>query len=344
MFDVIGSIVFTAALFGMGYAVYRKGGVVGLWNRLKGTVHDMLNAFAPAVRGLMLGQYAAGGQLPPRPVRPVIDTARLEQVAAVSLEQIIEAAEWHAEHLDEPLPKVIADLEPETWRHAPGVRPIPVAVDTDDFAERVKAKIESGGKGGVIVLPPDEDATYLNDMLMDGVHPWVDTECIYVPDIRVSGDRPSALCHVRGCEVLAAHCEHVQMPSLVITSKRVKQPPVPSLYANCTHPDAERQNIISMASNRPLKAIVTSCEMCEAIADVREHLDKAAAYLSTATQDDGTVALTAAQHRAVEHQMREADAAKQRLQLLADRRDEQDRNEYAREQMLADHTWPRQMF
>lgn len=281
MLDVIGSIVFTAALFGMGYAVYRKGGVVGLWNRLKGTVHDMLNAFAPAVRGLMLGQYAAGGELPPRPVQPVIDAARLEQVAAVPLEEIIEAAEWHAEHPDEPLPQIIADLEPGTWRPAPRIGPILLAVDTSHFKDLVKAKDQGFATGGVVVLP-NEGMTYV----------------------------PRDACPAE----------------IILTAKpAAKRPVLPNSYANCDHPDADYEELMGWSSTRPVRRIVKSCEMCEAIADVRGHHDTVEAMLGRMVVDGVECVLSGQEYEQHRQALRDAEAAKQRLQLLVDRRAAHDR-------------------
>lgn len=83
---------------------------------------------------------------------------RLEAAASVPMEDIIAAAEWRAEHPDEPVPQILADLDPETRQR---FTPMPTGViaaawvdwpplDVTGVIERFTAA-KSAGKGGAIL-------------------------------------------------------------------------------------------------------------------------------------------------------------------------------------------------
>jgi hypothetical protein len=81
----------------------------------------------------------------PQPGRPLLTSRpdlervkRIEQSLAVPMDEVIAAAERRATHPDEPLPSVLADLDPETWTQPSPVLPIPVVVDTAGFRDRLR--------------------------------------------------------------------------------------------------------------------------------------------------------------------------------------------------------------
>lgn len=239
MGDLIGAAVSLLVLLGLGYLCYQRG-FVGTWDGLKGAFYDMLNPRVPSklITALMYGKVE-----PLPDPRPPVDRQRteiLQRIADVPMEEIIAAAERRATHPDEPLPQILADLDPET-RERPvdskpsGVQWIAVTPDTSDLAYRLKPLLLRGRKP--MVLPSGMD------------YRVVPVKCTYL-----------------GCEMEASHCSHAwtpAMPGAVITTKRVERAPAADPYAKCTHPDADRAEIRSCDSGATLKILVTGCRRCD---------------------------------------------------------------------------------
>lgn len=153
------------------------------------------------------------------------EEARLQAIADVPLVDIIEAAERRASHPDEPLPKILADLDPET---------------------RVQDVTPSEApKAGVPYVPvaPSLAAARLRTMSLGGF-------------LNEHGKpRPG-----KGVMVLPAgmDCQVVS-----VTPPTPKRNPAPDPYANCTHPEADRVEVCSADSAAPVKTFVTECPRCE---------------------------------------------------------------------------------
>lgn len=207
-----------------------------------------------ALMVLLLRWWARDGrpqeQIPgPQEARGV-DLRRLEEIASVPLEEIIEAAEWRAEHRGESEPKVLADLDPSAWTIEPETRRsapvlLDVVPDTSDFARALKDKC------------CDRIEFSTGGISAPGV--------IHVP-AGIPADRAEAL-------VAKLATGHRRL-AVIEKGMEVKPLPVrqPGRYDDCNHEDADRQEIMGMGSSEPIKIVVTSCQECDSLARDKDRL------------------------------------------------------------------------
>lgn len=153
---------------------------------------------------------------PPSP-RRAIDMDRLLQIAAVTDEEIIKAAEWRAMHPDADEPSILRDLDPSAWTKKPSVPPPP-------------PKLSNGG-------PTTARGTLAPGMV------------IVRADVEKFGER--LLKEINGSR-----------KTIVIPSS-MEWKPLPTPYADCTHEDAEREDVMGFGSTEPIKSYVVACEHCD---------------------------------------------------------------------------------
>jgi hypothetical protein len=215
----------------------------------------------------------------PEPRRE-IDMERLHEIAAVPIEDIIKAAEWRAEHPDEPQPEILANLDPATWATEPPQVPArshslpPPPKPSAGGPTSARAELSPGY---IMVAPPSVE--------------------------RFGSELLKAMNRGGKAVVLSAGME-------------VKPLPVrPNPYARCRHEDAEREEIRSLDSAEPVKVIVTECRDCDRIAELRTALAAQAERIKAMAADwaidaTGHCTVTSAQRDAYQRAVADAQEIK----------------------------------
>jgi hypothetical protein len=163
-------------------------------------------------------------------------TAELEANLATPIEDVIAAAEYRAEHPNEPEPKILADLADEP---PSGLLAMPAM--TSEQAEEVAQRFKASNRCPASIVPPGMEYRTI-PVIPQGRH-------AVLVDADSAPSRP------------------VDTP---ITTRTVKRPANP--YAGCRHPDADREEIRSLGSSAPVKVVVTECPMCDRVALLRTAL------------------------------------------------------------------------
>lgn len=233
MGNVVSAVVSLGALCALGYLIYERG-FVGAFDALRSALYGVFDRpFAVLMHGRPQAVVA------PAPL-PLTDAQekRLQEIADVPLEDIIAAAERRALHPDDPIPAVLADLDPDT-RHKP--RP------------------------QLAVLSPGMDFKVGTVTVLRDINRKIDAE-------------------------------------------------VKGRYDDCTHPDAEREEVMGWSSTRPTRTLITSCLKCDLIAAMRRRLSVLVAELEALV---GVVHVDSGRGRdQYLLAMAEADAIKQALNNL----------------------------
>lgn len=110
--EIIATTVGGVTVVGYGWLVFTRG-FARTWDAARVALREMLTLRLPVIRLPRLPRYAEGGVI--RPPRRQIDLERLEAVADIPMVDIIEAAEWRAEHPHEPVPAILTELDTDAW-------------------------------------------------------------------------------------------------------------------------------------------------------------------------------------------------------------------------------------
>lgn len=217
--------------------------------------------------------------------RHEVDMKRLLEIAAVSDDEIVAAAEWRAEHPDEPEPEILANLDPAAWAIEPpqvgGVRKpqVPVRPSPPPPKPSAGGPTPAELSPGCIVVAPSTE--HFGSELLKAIN------------------------RNRTAVVIPAGMELRPIP--------VQRP---NPYARCKHEDAEREQIMALDSAEPVKVIVTACSTCDRLAELKSqlaaHSERIKAMAAGFTvDDDGRMSVTEAQYDAYCKAVGEAEELKQ---------------------------------
>jgi hypothetical protein len=227
---------------------------------------------------------------PPAPRREV-DMDRLLEIAAVTDEEIIAAAEWWATHPDADEPSILRDLDPSAWTKKPSVPQV-----EGERKPRVPPPPPKPSKGG---------ATTARGMLAPGM-------VIAAPaDVEKFGERLiKELNGSRASAVIPASMEWTPLPDRFAMNS----------YADCQHEDADRAEIRSFAHAEPIKYLITYCRDCQVDqlkARLRDAVSRVNALPSTwAIDSSGHCAVTKSQCEAYERAVAAAQQIRQQIKDL----------------------------
>lgn len=236
-------------------------------------------------------------EIEPAEPEPAVDMKRLQEIAAVPMEKIIEAAYWRALHPDEPEPEVLANLDPSAWTTKPAALPGPLPeLDDNDLIHKYggpalvsggRTGFSSGGllQPGVIVVPQGLATDQFRRELL----------------LKITGGRSA---------VIEAPMEWKPIP---VAAR-------PNPYADCQHEDAERENVVAAGSDIPVRTFVTSCRECD-LARLKARLRKAADEVKELAATwpidaGGCCTVTPNQRRQYEKAMADAQEIKRRIYAL----------------------------
>lgn len=271
--DIVGAVMTVATLCGFGLLVYRHG-LVGAWNGLKGTLHDLFNVRLSVPVPALAQALMHGRPAPVCPtVREKINLAQLEAAAAVPMAELIAAAERRATHPDEPEPKVLADLDPANWQIP---KPVLPHVVLPPPTEEEKAQIEAQFRAATSV---EKKATVL---------------------------APTGFTYVQITP------DPAPFPGRVRDQVQPERPK--GFYDDCDHPSAIHERITTAASSYPIRTMVKSCVQCEDKHRAGQIAAEIKALLVAATSDSERGIFSLTQEQAARYRLlaREADRIKTR--------------------------------